>query len=192
MSAHPRALVELPGTIISGRVLGVAAFVAFWAIVAVALFLLASRGGGSEAAKPKLGRGSNRGVAIVFVVTAAVFGVALPVLMLTGNHANASSKYAGVGLDTAQRTGRELFGQHCGVCHTLAAANAVGKVGPNLDILMPSYSILVHTLANGCLPNASPASGEACLGQGVMPADVVTGRDAKDVAAFVAAVAGKE
>lgn len=172
--------------------LGVAAFVAFWVIVAVGLFLLAARGGRGEAAKPKLGRGSNRGIGVVFVVTAAVFGVALPVLMLTGNHANASSKYAGVKLDTAQRTGRELFGQHCGVCHTLTAANAVGKVGPNLDILMPSYSIIMHTLVNGCLPNASPASGEACLGQGVMPADVVTGQDAQDVAAFVAAVAGKE
>ena len=29
----------------------------------------------------------------------------------------------------------ELFGENCAVCHTLAAANAVGKVGPNLDQL---------------------------------------------------------
>ena len=51
---------------------------------------------------------------------------------------------------------------------------------------------MLHTLAYGCLPNAPSGSDEACLGQGVMPADVVTGREAQEVASFVAKVAGNE
>jgi mono/diheme cytochrome c family protein len=175
------------------RVLAVAVFVGFWVVIALGLLMLASRGGPSGAAKPRrLGRGSNGAVGVMFVVTVVVFGVALPVLILTGNHSNASAQVGGVKLTTAQKTGRILFGEHCGVCHTLSAANAVGKVGPNLDILKPAESIILHTLQNGCLPNASTSSGEGCLGQGVMPANVVTGRDAQDVASFVAKVAGNE
>jgi cytochrome c551 len=98
----------------------------------------------------------------------------------------------GIKLNAAEKNGRELFGQHCGVCHTLAAANAVGKVGPNLDILKPAQSTILNTIANGCLPNPPKGSNEACLGQGVMPSDVVEGRDAQDVAAFVSKVAGNE
>jgi mono/diheme cytochrome c family protein len=174
-------------------VLAVAIFVAFWVVVALALFLFAARGGrGPQAAERRLGRGSNRATGVMFVVTLVVFGAALPLLMLTGNHSNASAEVGGMKLNTAEKTGRELFGAHCGVCHTLSAANAVGKVGPNLDVLMPSESVILHTLANGCLPNAPAGSSEACLGEGVMPADVVTGQDATDVAEFVAKVAGRE
>jgi mono/diheme cytochrome c family protein len=176
-------------------VLAVAVFVAFWVVVALALFALASRSGRTTspaASARSLMRGSNTTVGVMFVMTAIVFGVALPLLMLTGNHSNASAQVGGVKLDTAERTGRELFGEHCGVCHTLAAANAVGKVGPNLDTLKPAYSVIIHTIANGCLPNASASSGEACLGQGDMPAEVVEGRDAQDVAQFVSKVAGNE
>ncbi len=172
--------------------LAVAAFVAFWVVVALALFLLAMRGGRKGAPSPGPARGSNRAVGVMFVVTALVFGVALPLLMLTGNHSNANAQVGGLKLTAAEKTGRQLFGEHCGVCHTLAAANAIGKVGPNLDVLRPSESIVLHTIANGCLPNASAISGEACLGEGVMPADVVQGRDAQDVASFVARVAGNE
>jgi mono/diheme cytochrome c family protein len=133
-----------------------------------------------------------RGSIVLFVATVVVFGVALPVLMLTGNHSNASAQVGGIKLNAAEKNGRELFGQHCGVCHTLAAANAVGKVGPNLDILKPAQTTILNTIANGCLPNPPKGSNEACLGQGVMPSDVVEGRDAQDVAAFVSKVAGNE
>jgi mono/diheme cytochrome c family protein len=109
-----------------------------------------------------------------------------------GNHANANAQVGGIKLTPGEKIGRELFGEHCGVCHTLAAANAAGKVGPNLDLLKPSESIVLHTIVNGCLPNGSASSGEACLSQGVMPANVVQGRQAQQVAAFVAKVAGNE
>ena len=79
------------------------------------------------------------------------------------------------------------------MCHTLAAANAVGKVGPNLDTLKPAdLAGAAHDQQR--LPAEPPTSGSAqqCLGQGVMPADMVTGKDAQDVAQFVSKVAGNE
>ena len=137
------------------------------------------------------GRGSNNVVGVVFVVVMVGVGIVLPLILLHGNHANAAKQVGGVKLSAEARSGRELFGQHCGVCHPLAAANAMGKVGPNLDQVRPPKSLVLHTIANGCLPNVTvKTESEACLGQGVMPAQVVTGREAQDVASFVAEAAG--
>jgi mono/diheme cytochrome c family protein len=122
------------------------------------------------------------------------FGVVLPVALLTGNHANASGQVGGLKLTAGEKQGRELFGEHCSICHTLSAANAIGKVGPNLDQIQPSETLVLHTIANGCLANASTSSNpnEVCLGQGTMPADLIQGKQAQEVAAFVARVAGQE
>jgi mono/diheme cytochrome c family protein len=174
-------------------VLAVAAFVALWVVVALSLFVLATRGTGTaHPARRDPGRRGSSITITMFVITAVVFGVGLPLLMLTGNHHNANAQVGGVTLNANEKSGRELFGQHCGVCHTLAAANAVGKVGPNLDILKPAKSTVLNTINNGCLPNPPKGSDQGCLGQGVMPAAVVQGQDAQNVAAFVAKVAGNE
>ena len=173
--------------------LGVTLFVLFWVVLGVGFFLFAARGGrGPAARRANLGRGSNRFVGLVFALTALVFGIGLPAVLLIGNHNNANGQVGGVTLNSDQKKGRELFGQHCGVCHTLAAANAVGKVGPNLDTIKPSATLVLRTINNGCLPNAPNGSAQQCLGQGVMPSNVVTGRAAQQVADFVAKVAGKE
>jgi mono/diheme cytochrome c family protein len=175
-------------------VLAVAAFVAFWVVVAFGLFYVAARGGprNVQVGERRPSRGANRLVGAVFAFVAIGFGIALPLALLTGNHSHANAEIGGMKLTAAERDGRTLFGEHCGVCHTLAAANAVGKVGPNLDMLKPSETVVTHTLANGCLPNAGSSSDQACLGQGVMPANIVTGIDASEVAKFVAKVAGNE
>jgi len=171
--------------------LAVACFVAFWVIVALTLVMIATRAGG---ARPSRGvtRAASQSALTLFIVTAAVFGIALPIVLLVGNHTNANAQVGGIKLTEGERTGRELFGQHCGVCHTLAASNSAGKIGPNLDLVRPSATLVLHTIENGCLPNAPAGSSEACLGYGVMPSDVVTGRQAQQVAAFVAKVAGNE
>jgi len=136
------------------------------------------------------GRGSNNVVTVLFMF-AALGSIALALVILYGNHDNASSQVGGVKLTAEAKSGRILFGEHCAVCHTLSAANAIGKVGPDLDILKPPESLVLHTIANGCLPNASGSNqNETCLGEGVMPSEVVTGTDAQDVASFVAEAAG--
>ena len=37
----------------------------------------------------------------------------------------------------------------CGSCHTLAAANSTGTVGPNLDQLKPDYRAVTAQVTNG-------------------------------------------
>jgi len=176
-------------------VLPVLLFIAFWAVLALGVFFIAVRGG-LIGARETLHTQSYRGrrtVAVLFLIVYVAFGVVIPLAFLTGNHANANSQIGGIKLTPAEKTGRELFGQHCGVCHTLAAANAIGKVGPNLDLLRPSRQLVANTIVNGCLQNPpSPSSPEACLGQGTMPAAIVQGPEVQKVAAFVAKVAGQE
>jgi mono/diheme cytochrome c family protein len=175
-------------------VLAVAAFIAFWVLLAFGLFFVAARGGlgGARATLQTQSRVARTAATGVFVVMLVAFGIALPLALLIGNHANASSQVGGVKLTSSEKTGRELFGDHCAVCHTLAAANAIGKVGPNLDTLKPPESLVLHTIQYGCLQNPPSSSPENCLGQGIMPSEIVEGQDATNVAKFVARVAGKE
>jgi hypothetical protein len=169
-------------------------FIALWVVLALGLFFVAVRGGPSgarEALHVQSHRARNLwGVGLIVVYVG--FGVVLPLVILTGNHSKASAQVGGVKLTAAEKSGRELFGQHCGVCHTLTAANAIGKVGPNLDQLQPSESLVLHTVDYGCLQNAPAGSQETCLGDGTMPSAIVQGRQAQQVADFVAKVAGKE
>ena len=86
-------------------------------------------------------------------------------------------------------TGKKLFATNCASCHTLSHANSTGTVGPNLDDAFRQDRIdgVKSTSIQGLIdywiqyPNT----------QGVMPAMLVKGQDAQDVAAYVAAVAAK-
>lgn len=175
--------------------LAVILIVLLFVLLALGVFFIAMRGGGRKTASPAAQmdrRGARMGLYVALVIVYLGFGVALPLLLLTGNHSNASAQVGGLKLTPAEKLGRYQFGQHCGVCHTLAAANTAGKVGPNLDELKPTQQTVLHTIENGCLQVTSSGSSEACLGYGVMPANVVQGADARNVAAFVARVAGNE
>jgi mono/diheme cytochrome c family protein len=83
--------------------------------------------------------------------------------------------------------GKELFVQNCASCHTLADAGTAGTVGPNLD------TALGWSCKQGFAEDTlySVVLGQIDLAQGAMPADIVTGQDAVDVAGYVASVAGK-
>jgi mono/diheme cytochrome c family protein len=74
--------------------------------------------------------------------------------------------------------GRELFVQSCGSCHTLADAETTGTTGPSLDILQPDASAVETAISIGG------------AGTGAMPANIISGKDAEQVAAYVAAAAG--
>jgi hypothetical protein len=180
---------------VPAHVLGVSLFIAFWVVVGFGVFFVAARGGprgARETLHPRSYEG-RRVLMGILVIVYIGFGVAIPALFLVGNHDNASAQVGGVKLTNEDKFGRQLFGQRCGLCHTLSAANAVGKVGPDLDVLRPSYQVVLNTINNGCLPN--PPAGQnqlACLGQGVMPAGIYSGRNAQEVADFVAKVAGQE
>lgn len=162
--------------------LGVGLFIAFWVILGLGVFFIAMSGGlrGARDTLQSRSRPGGRMANVLLAVIFGGFGLALPILLLTGNHANASSQYNGIKLNASDKEGRVLFGQHCAICHTLAAANAVGKVGLNLDTLQPPKSLVLNTVENGL-----------SIGHGTMPAGLVVGKDANDVANFVSTVAGK-
>jgi mono/diheme cytochrome c family protein len=93
------------------------------------------------------------------------------------------------GFEGANRSaGKELFVANCGSCHTLAEAGTAGTVGPNLD------QAFGYSCEQGFAEDTvfSVVQGQIDLAQGTMPADIVTGQDAVDVAAYVASVAGKD
>lgn len=175
--------------------LGVSLFIAFWVVLALVVFFVAGVGrrGRPEAGRPDYK--ARRAMGGLLIIIYVGFGVAIPLLFVHGNDANANRQVGGIPLNAAERTGREIFAFRCGFCHTLAAANVVGKVGPNLDNLNPhpTVQLILHTIENGCLqspPSKDPQ--EACLGEGTMPAGIIQGQQANQVAAFVAAVAGRE
>lgn len=136
-------------------------------------------------------RAGSRVLNTTLVVVYLGAGICVPLLFIIGNHDKSDAQVGGVKLTAAAQAGRELFGEHCAVCHTLAADNAVGKIGPNLDSLKPPKSLILHTIANGCLQNVVGKNyNQICLGYGTMPADIVEGRQAQDIADFVSKVAG--
>jgi Cytochrome c len=99
------------------------------------------------------------------------------------------------GFEGANRSkGKELFvaraegKQSCGDCHTLADAGTAGTVGPNLD------QAFGYSCRQGFAEDTvySVVRDQIDLAQGMMPADLFTGQDAVDVAAYVASVAGKD
>jgi hypothetical protein len=138
-------------------------------------------------------RAGRSAINTLLVVCYVGFGIAVPAIFLIGNHDKASAQIGGIKLTAGEKAGRELFGEHCAVCHTLSAASAIGKTGPNLDQLKPPYALVINTLQNGCLQAPpSATSPQNCLGYGTMPADIVEGRQAQQVASFVAKVAGRE
>jgi outer membrane protein assembly factor BamB len=73
--------------------------------------------------------------------------------------------------------GEALFSENCASCHTLAAANATGKVGPNLDQLKPSKDVVVHQVTNG-------GGGMPAFGGRLSTAQI------EAISAYVARVAG--
>jgi mono/diheme cytochrome c family protein len=93
--------------------------------------------------------------------------------------------------DTALHHGAVLFNERCSGCHTLKAADArgsqtQGKVGnsertdgPNFDIRKENRDDVLFAIRNGGFSGA------------IMPANVVVGRDAQDVALFVERYAGQ-
>jgi mono/diheme cytochrome c family protein len=86
-------------------------------------------------------------------------------------------------LSAAERHGRDLFVANCGSCHTLDAAGTIGQIGPNLgDIALTEQGVLTAIRIGGGR-HSKGAGGRS----GNMPPNLVTGQDAKDVAAFVAA-----
>ena len=113
----------------------------------------------------------------------------------------AAGLIAFTGCDTNENAdlerGRDLFTTRCGTCHALAQAGTGATVGPDLDAAfadarasgMDSDTIEGVVQAQIANPRTVEESDPE-YDKTFMPADLVTGQDAEDVAAYVASVAG--
>ena len=100
-----------------------------------------------------------------------------------------------------QQNGRQVFQEKCAGCHTMAAAGSTGTIGPNLDASFAEARSegfkestildIVHDQIK--FPGQYPvAQDNPDYLTANMPANIVTGQDAIDVSAYVAANAGKQ
>ena len=102
-----------------------------------------------------------------------------------------------------QQAGQKLFQSKCAACHTLSAAGAHGTIGPSLDAAF-AYdrsqkfaessveNVVLDQIRLGSGPIEQPSKGGGKPKQTTpMPANLVTGQDAVNVASYVASVAGQ-
>jgi mono/diheme cytochrome c family protein len=166
------------------HVIGTLVFVLVFLAIGLSVVLAAMRSGRPPAGSKGESRGARRAWGLGLALVIVALGIALPVLVLVNNGENHAKQGAGgVELTSAQTNGRALFAEKCSTCHTLDGSHAVGRVGPNLD-----------TLNGGNLKPAfvldAIAKGRAS-GNGQMPSGLLYGDEAKDVANYVATVAGR-
>ena len=107
---------------------------------------------------------------------------------------------AGQRADT--QSGQQLFTQSCGSCHTLSAAGTSGTIGPNLDNAFAAdvqegypqsviENVVLDQIRLGSGQLATYTTNKKFTPQTPMPANIVKGQDAINVAAYVASVAGQ-
>ncbi len=77
---------------------------------------------------------------------------------------------------TGEPPGKQAFAQSCGSCHTLADAGTSATIGPDLDQIEPNEKLVLAMIK---------------AGPGAMPPNLVTGKEAREIAEYVASVAGR-
>src|SRR5215207_6913552 len=158
-------------------------FVLVWLGLGLGLLLIALSGGPSGALQrlQSQSRGGRKTAVVFFVLSLLVLGVGVPAAVIAAVNARDDIPEANVSnLTGAEQHGRELFGDRCSICHTLKASNAVAEVGPNLDQLRPPKELVLDAIKNG-----------RSRGQGQMAAGLYSGKEADDVAAYVAKAVGQ-
>jgi mono/diheme cytochrome c family protein len=162
----------------------IAAVIFVLAFLVVGLAVLAFAFSGRASVRYRRGaptRAGRRFVAVVVTLVIVLLGIAVPLAIgVVNRNDHAKDAPGGVDLTASEEAGRAVFAKYCSTCHTLKASNAVGKVGPNLDVLHPPKGLILDAIANG-----------RARGQGQMPKGLVDGEDAQDVAAYVVAAAGR-
>jgi mono/diheme cytochrome c family protein len=158
-------------------------FVLIWVSLGLGLLLIALSGGPSGALQQLQSqtRASRKAAMVLFVLALLILGIGVPFAVISSVDARDDIPEANVSnLTAAEQHGRELFGQRCTQCHTLAASKSVAQVGPDLDTLRPPEELVLDAIKNG-----------RSRGQGQMAAGLYEGEDAEDVAAYVAKAVGQ-
>jgi len=121
---------------------------------------------------------------VSFGIVAVLFAIIIPAWAISREGGESASPQD---VPDDLQTGKELFVTNCGSCHTLYKAGTDGVVGPNLDELLAPPSPtdpdpktieprVINAIENGVA--------------GRMPAGILSGAQAEEVARFVGEVAG--
>jgi mono/diheme cytochrome c family protein len=150
-------------------------------VLGLGVIYIAFRGGVGAARQPpgtRVGRGFTYAILALYVA----LGIAVPAAVIAsrGEAEGGTGSLRSEGISGKLEDGKQLFIQTCKSCHTLAAVNAHGVTGPNLDELtgLDKQRVL----------NAIKRGG---TGTGRMPPGLLEGEDADAVATYVASVAGR-
>src|ERR671914_2763012 len=150
-------------------------------LLGIGVLFVAFSGGAGRAREAYL-TGGRRTFPLVILVIYVALGIAVPAAVIAAR----GEAEGGVGsLRTEEvnedlENGKELFIATCKSCHNLDPVQATGVTGPDLDELGAiDRERVLNAIENGG------------TGQGRMPAGLLQGRDAEDVAAYVARVAGQ-
>jgi cytochrome c553 len=150
-------------------------------LIGIAVLFVAFSGGPGAAREAYLTRG-GRAFRVAIPLIYLAFGVGVPALVIAGREeaTGGTNKLERKHPSAKVEEGKDLFRETCASCHSLAAVNARGVTGPNLD--------KIGTVTKQRVLSAIRIGG---TGQGRMPSGLLEGKDADDVATFVSAVAGK-
>jgi mono/diheme cytochrome c family protein len=149
-------------------------------VAGVAVMFIAFSGGPAAAREAYLTRG-GRGFRILIPVLYVTLGAAVPAVVIAsrGEAEGGVGKLRSASLTEQERDGKHLFRQTCWSCHNLDAVQAQGVTGPDLDDLGLDRQRVLNAIRRGG------------TGDGRMPARLLEGEDAENVALYVAKVAGQ-
>lgn len=159
----------------------IVAFLLPFVLLGAAVVFIAFSGGPGKAREAYLTLGSGA-LKVGVPLAVLVLGVAVPAIVL----ANRGEAQGGTGSlrSTAptpdDQQGKQLFRERCSSCHSLAAVNARGVTGPNLD--------RIGEVTPKRVRNAIRIGG---TGEKRMPAGLLDGPDAEHVAQYLSKVAGR-
>jgi mono/diheme cytochrome c family protein len=150
-------------------------------VLGLAVIFIAFSGGPGRAREAYLSSG-RRWFPLAILLIYLALGIAVPAAVIAAREESTG----GVGslrtteADERLQNGKELFIATCKSCHNLDAVQATGVTGPDLDELGGlDRERVLNAIRNGG------------TGQGRMPAGLLQGQDAEDVATYVARVAGR-
>lgn len=149
-------------------------------VAGVAVVFIAFSGGPAAAREAYLTRG-GRGFRILIPLLYVALGAVVPAAVIAsrGEAEGGVGKLRTAELTEREKEGKQLFRQTCWSCHNLDAVQAQGVTGPDLDDLGLDRERVLNAIRRGG------------TGDGRMPARLLEGEDAENVALYVAKVAGQ-
>jgi mono/diheme cytochrome c family protein len=126
----------------------------------------------------------KRSTFVIFGLVAVFLAVLLPIWAISREGGEEASPEA---VPASLEEGKQLFVTNCGACHTLAKAGTDGVVGPDLDELLAPPGPTEPDPAT-LEPRVLDAIENGRAGR--MPADILSGGQADEAAAFVSQCAG--